>query len=509
MKCLFAVCFCIIFFACLSPDRNDAFQSDLKSLLLDDIGEADIDLDSIRARDTLIALTRYNAHNYFIYRGTPMGYEYELLTLFAEELGVQLEIKTPASRDSLEILLRQGQGDLIADNCILTLDKKQEFAFSMPHNTTRQVLVQRKPFNWESMRYHELERSLIRSVTELAGKTMVIPQNTHYEQRIYNLIDETGVPIRVQRVSRDMETEQLIKLVNDGIIDYTLANENVARLNGGYYRNVDIKTPAGFDQRIGWMFRQTSPKLKEAADSWMRKIRFGGSPTYNIIYNKYYGDVQNYAQRRRSEHYILETGAVSPFDSLFKKHETERFSWKLLAAIAYEESNFNPTAVSRFGATGLMQLLPATAQQFGIFDLLAPDKSIEAAVRYLEYVYTRHWSHLPPEEAIHFVLASYNAGPGHVLDAQRIADLEGYDSTRWFGNVEQAILKLSHREYYYLEEVKHGYCRGIEPKNYVENVMTRYNQYQQVLHESDQRKQNLLETFGRDTGVSEPDFTIE
>ncbi|MDQ7051767.1 MAG: transporter substrate-binding domain-containing protein [candidate division KSB1 bacterium] len=118
-----------------------------------------VDLDQIRERGRLIALTRYNANSYFIYRGQPMGFEYELLTRLADHLGVRLEIRVPATWDSLFILLYRGEGDIIAANLTVTKQRAKKLAFTEHLITTRQVLVQRKPEGWRKMKLHEIESS--------------------------------------------------------------------------------------------------------------------------------------------------------------------------------------------------------------------------------------------------------------------------------------------------------------------------------------------------------------
>lgn len=456
-----------------------------------------LDLDSIVKRGRLVALTRYNANSFFLYRGQPMGYEYELLKLFADELGVELEIKIPSTRDSLFVMLNNGEGDLIAANMTITKERSERVDFSYHHNTTRQVLIQKKPDNWRRLKRHITEKQLIRDPLELLGKTIAVRKGSNYHQRINNLMLEMGGEIFIDTMDDSYETEELIKMVNDGDVKYTIADENIAQVNSVSYPNLDMETAVSFSQRVAWAFRKSSPKLRDAADSWMEKLRAGNSPTYYVIYNKYYKNNLRFKKRKESQFYSLETGTISPYDTYFKQYAHDpMFPWTLIAAQAYQESRFDPTTTSWAGAVGLMQLLPKTAEDMGITNSEDPVQSIHAGVKYLRYVHKHFWTDLPDEEAVKFVLASYNAGVGHVKDAQRLAKELGMDPNKWDDNVELAILKLSDKHYFYNPVVKHGFCRGEEPHNYVRDIFARKKIYDGILVQAEaqkRREQDSLE----------------
>lgn len=443
----------------------------------------EIDLDAIKKRGKLIALTRYNANSFFLYRGKPMGYEYELLQLFAEELGVDLEVKIPSTRDSLFVMLNNGEGDLIAANMTITKERSEKVDFSTHHNTTRQMLIQKKPDNWRKEKRHITEKALIRDPLELLGKTISIRKGSNYHQRIDNLQLEMGGEIFIDTVDDSYETEELIRLVDEGTIQYTIADENIAAINSAFYPNVDMKTPISFSQRVAWAFRKTSPELRDAANRWMKELRADNSPTYHVIYNKYYKNHEKFKSRKKSQFYSLSTGDISPYDSSFREFAPELFPWTLLASQAYQESRFDPSTKSWAGAVGLMQLLPATAEEMGLDskNLSDPSRSIEAGARYLSYLHKHFWSDLPDSVAVKFVLASYNAGVGHVKDAQRLAKTLNLNPDLWTDNVELAILKLSDKSHFYNPVVKHGFCRGREPYLYVRQIFERKKIYDNIL----------------------------
>jgi membrane-bound lytic murein transglycosylase F len=464
-----------------SPLEEDEFTNETESI--------NIDLDSIKKRGKLIALTRYNANSFFIYRGQLMGYEYELLKLFTKEIGVDLEIKIPSTRDSLYQMLESGEGDLIAANLAVTKETSENILFSEHHNTMRQVLVQKLPANFRFMNSRQKKESLVQDPIDLIGKTITVPANGAFHHRLLNLSKEIGGDIIINATEK-YETEDLIAMVSRGEIEFTIAYENSAELDKSFYKNIDVSVPISFAQRVAWGFRHTSPELKTAADEWITKLKRNANPTYNIIFNKYYRNSSLYNSRRNSEYYVLETGAISPYDALFKKYEKPPLiPWTLLASMAYQESRFDHSVESWAGAKGLMQVLPTTAASMGIEDISTPANNLRASVRFLEYVYKNYWKDMTDTtEIIKFMLASYNAGPGHIQDAQRIAAIDGGDSLKWEGNVADAVRKLSNPEYYYRPEVKYGYCRGDEPYFYVKEIMDRKRMYDGILEAMTARK---------------------
>jgi membrane-bound lytic murein transglycosylase F len=448
------------------------------------------DLDSIKTRGKLTVLTRYNSNSFFLYKGQTMGFEYELLKLFAEDLGVNLEMKIAPSWDSLFIMLQNGDGDLIAANLAVTRERAEKVAFSEHHSTTRQVLIQRIPFGAKKLKQHEIEKRMVRTPIDLIGEVVTVRENSPYEKRLKNLSEEMGGEIIIEQANSSMETERLIELVEDGVIKYTVADENTARVHTAFYKHIDTKTPVSFPQRIAWALRKNSPELKESVDSWLKRLKSGKNPTFNVIYNKYHNSKRQFKKRRESDFFALHTGMISPYDSLFKEYESELFPWTLLASLAFQESTFDKRKKSWAGAIGLMQLLPTTADLVKVSDIENPENSIIAGTKYLNFIYKKFWSDLPDSEAIKFTLASYNAGAGHIRDAQRLAEALGDDPQKWTGSVDYALLKLSKKKFYYRPEVQHGYCRGQEPYDYVEEILRRRKIYDDVL--SDLKNRNNI-----------------
>ncbi len=443
--------------------------------------EVKFDLPQIRERGILRGITTYSATSYFIYRGRPMGYEYELLNRLADHLGLELEIVIARNLDSLFAMLRRGDGDIIAHGLTITQERKEKVAFALPHTTTQQVLVQKKPDNWRDMKLHEIENELIRNPIKLIGKEVYVRHNSAYYQRLINLSEEVGGDIIIKLAPGDMTTEDLIRMVNDGEIKYTIADQNIAAINKTYYPDLDIRTSISLPQRIAWAVRKSSPLLLEAINSWLSEVR--GTTEYNVIYNKYFENKHAFKRRVKSDFFSISSGRISPYDDLIKKYaDLIGWDWRLLASMIYQESQFEPDSDSWAGAKGLMQIMPATAEHFGVEEIGDPEDNIRAGTAYIKYLQNL-WNEIPDSmDRIKFTLASYNVGENHVADARRLAEKYGADPDVWDGNVAEYLLKKSKEEFFNDEVVRYGYCRGREPYDYVNEILYRYNHYARALN---------------------------
>jgi membrane-bound lytic murein transglycosylase F len=487
--------FCIMFFSLVgcqpSGQDNPQQQADLLGLGFT-APAVDLDLEAIRKRGRLIAIVDNSSTSYFIYRGQPMGYEYELLSLLAEELEVDLEIQITSDIGEAFQKLNAGDGDIIAHNLAVTKERLEHIDFTLHHNEIRQVLVQRKPRNWRNMKLHQIEQKLIRNPLDLAGKKVFVRKASSYFTRLKHLSEEIGEDIEVVEETGDVETEDMIRRVSKGEIDLTVADENVALLNAVYYPNLDVETAVSFPQKIAWGVRKNSPELLEAVNSWIRKMR--KTSDYYVIYNKYFKNRSGMRMLANSSYSSINGNQLSPYDDHIKEAAAKiGWDWRLLAAIVYQESKFNPDAESWVGATGLMQLMPETAEIFGAEDPLDPQQNIQAGANYIKWL-DDFWTNEVPdrEERIKFVLASYNVGQGHVLDARRLAKKFEQDPQRWEEHVEKYVALKANPKYYNDEVVKYGYCRGSESVRYVKSIIRRTERYKQLIQEVEPEPEQVL-----------------
>ncbi|MEQ8425946.1 MAG: transporter substrate-binding domain-containing protein, partial [Cyclobacteriaceae bacterium] len=434
------------------------------------------DLEQIKERGYLNALVDNNSMSYFYYKGGPMGYEYELLKQLTDHLGIELRIKVITSIEDATDMLNRGVGDVIAFPLTITSERKKIVEFTRTHFNTRQVLVQRKPDGW-SENPHLAEKKMVRNPADLIGKKVYVKFGSSFKDRLQNLSQEIGGDIIIIEDSATSETESPIKKVADGEIDFTVTDQTIALVNAAYYPNLDVATEISLPQRIAWALRKNSPDLLTAINAWLVEIKKEG--TFNVIYNRYFNSPRTSARRRKSDFSSLGGNKISEYDDLIKAKAKELdWDWRLLASMIYQESTFLPKAESWAGAKGLMQLIPSTGKYYGAKDLFDPIQNINAGVNFLKFL-DRQWSKTIDDknERIKFMLASYNVGLSHVLDARNLARKYRADPTKWEGEVEIYLSKKSDPEFYRDPVVKAGYCRCEEPVNYVEEVLQRYEEY--------------------------------
>lgn len=438
------------------------------------------DLSDILADGKLRAMTTYSATSYFLYRGEPMGFEYELLTRFADYLDVELELVVPTDIDSLFYDLQAGTADILAHGLTVTKDRLTHVDFTDHFYTTHQVLVQRKPENWRSLNWRDLERSLIHDPMELIGDTVSVRRNSSYFERLVNLDQELGGGIVIDTLPGHLSTEEIIQMVVEGKIKYTVADDNIASINASYFPELDISVQIGFSQRVAWAVRKNSPELLAATNAWIGELK--KDVDFYVIYNNYFRNQRDFRRRIDSELYSLSKQAISPYDDIVRRHaERIGWDWRLLAALIYQESRFEPGAQAWSSAAGLMQLMPATAEELGVTDPSDPVQSIRGGADYLHQLWGQ-FEHIPDSvQRIKFAMAAYNSGYGHVLDAQRLASKRGLDSLTWDGNVAETLLGLSSPQNYTDPVVYYGYVRGIEPYTYVQQIFARYGHYAQFV----------------------------
>ena len=435
------------------------------------------DLPEIIESGELVAITSYSPISYFVYRGEAMGYEYELLQLYGEHLGLPVIIKLARDFDEMIEMLERGEGDMIAYALTITSERREHLAFTDPFNTTRQVLVQRKPEGWRQMMLHRIEQMLVRNPIELAGDTVHVRRGSAYVSRLRNLSSEIGSDIQIVEAGKGVTTEELISMVAEGQIRYTVADENIAAIQSAYYRDLDVSTAISLPQQTAWALRPSSVLLIESLNGWLEEAR--NEVDFYVIYNKYFENRRAFRSRYASDYFLIAGGKISPYDELFRANATRLgWDWRLFAALAYQESRFDPDARSWAGAIGIMQLMPRTALEFGAADPYNPVQNVAAGAAFISWLDDYWKQHIEnPDERLLFVIASYNAGHGHVQDARRLAAAHHVDPDIWHGHVENYMLKKSNPEYYNREEVRYGYASGIEPVNYVNNILEIYNHY--------------------------------
>lgn len=426
------------------------------------------DFTQILASGEIRAVTLYGSTSYFQYKMEEMGYEFDLINDFASTHNLKLTILVAENTPELIEMIKSGEADVAAYPIFTNNELKQEVIFCGYEELTSQVLVQRA----------NKGDTIIKNVTELIGKEIYVKADTKYSERLHNLNEELGGDLKINEIYEDsVTTEDLIEQVSKGEIKYTVSDDNLARLNKTYFWNINTNLNISFMQRSSWIVNLQSPDLATAINEW------SSNNTSKRVFRstmKRYFELSKASEL--SEIVEIKNGYISPFDSTFKKHAvTLGWDWQLLASIAYQESRFNSSVVSWAGAEGLMGIMPGTARSFGVspHELKKPDIAIRTATLCIAEFRKGFRTITNQQEKIKFTLAAYNAGIGHIYDAQRLAIKYGKDPNIWDNNVVEYV-KLKNDPTYYNDSIcKHGYLRGSETANYVNQVMRRYAYYKQ------------------------------
>jgi membrane-bound lytic murein transglycosylase F len=438
-----------------------------------DSGKVLNDFQRIKKSGVLRAAVDYNSSSYFIYRGKPMGFEYELLQTLCNDLDVRLEIVVSNKLNETFEGLKSKRFDLIAQNMTITMPRSAEIDFTIPFKQTQQVLVQRAKTNKSS------DTVYVNSVLELAGRKIHVQKGSAHHQRMLHLVQETG--LRVEIICDSVfGVEDLMSKVANGEIDYTVCDEHIGKLNQFYYPNLDISLQISLQQNIAWAVRKGSEEWKSYLDNWITDLK--ETRKFKHLYYKYF-ESPRITERMNSEFHSISGGRISKYDGIIKEISLEyNWDWRLISAIIYHESRFNESAGAWTGAYGLMQLMPATAETFGVQNIEDPKQNIKAGILLLNSLNNRFLKAIPDStERVKFVLAAYNIGLGHVNDAQRLAEKYGFNPLVWDNNVEIYLEKKMEELYFKDELVRWGYCRGEEATEFVINVTNNYKQYTNVI----------------------------
>ena len=462
----------IIFVAIFVVIRIIIKQSEQKDSKL--ISKEQSHLQLIKDSGVLKAVVDYNSTNYFVYRGKPMGFKYDMLRELSKELGVELEISVTNSLSETFEGLKNGRFDLIAKNLTVTKERKQQIDFTVPIYQTKQVLVQRVKQNSVT------DSTYLRTTLELADKKIYVQKNSSYFYRLQNLSEEIGSNIEIIEDSV-LGVEQLMTQVAKGNIDYTVCDENVAKLNKTYYPNLDVLLEVSFEQNIAWAVRKGTDEWKSYLDNWITS--FKKTRKYSYLYYKYFKS-SRIVNRMESDFHSINGGKISEYDDVIKELVAEHnWDWRLISSIIYNESRFNSEAGSWAGAYGLMQIMPSTAERLGV-DVKDPKQNIKGGILFMNWLNKQFVESIPDStERVKFVLASYNIGLGHVMDAQRLAEKYEKDKYIWDDNVDFFLLNKSAEKYYKDPVARYGYCRGEEAYNYVSKVLNNYEHYLNVIPE--------------------------
>lgn len=453
------------------------------------------DLADIQAGGTLTVLAPYNSTSYFIYRGEPFGYEYELLQQFTKEQGIELKMVVVTDLKSIYSLLNSGEGDVAAGRLVPTPEDEGRVSFTRALYRTEPALVQQaeppaaagkgtqkalQPGPADETPEIDIQARLVNRPAELAGQKVTVPEKSPYRRTLVELADQISGDIYVVEMGGEIQDEALAQKVARGEVQFTVMQNNLAELKEAEYKNLKVRPIIGRSHSVTWAVRKNAPALLSRLNEWIEQKQNGA--LFDRLYKKYFIDRRSYLERVQSQYLTSQTGRLCEYDDLLKRYGAElNWDWRMLASQAFQESRFKPEARSWAGAVGLLQLMPATAQQYGVRNALDPEENLQGAVKFLKWL-EHYWHERIPDEGerLKFILASYNCGAGHVDDAQRLTEKYGGNPLSW-EDVSYWLLQKSSHQYSTDPVVRFGFCRGLEPVNYVTYILERYNHYKQFV----------------------------
>jgi membrane-bound lytic murein transglycosylase F len=412
----------------------------------------------VKANGELRVLTRPSLTTYYEGPTGPTGFEYDLVRGFAQSLNVRLRIVTAPSTDAVLAALRRGDAHFAAAGVKATPENRKKARFGPVYQAIREQLVYRRG------------STPPRDLEDLRGKRFRVAAHTSHTNTLLSL--RNNHPQLSWQEGTGLATSELLNEVWQQVTDYTIVDSNEMAVSQSLYPELQVAFDIGKPRYLAWAFPlQADPSLYLAALRYLNRIRSNGR--LEQLLERYYGHVEDfdYVGTRRFLSHVRQRlpKYQHHFEAAAERHGLD---WRLLAVIGYQESHWNPRAVSPTGVRGIMMLTRDTADQMGVKNRLSAKQSIDGGAHYFAALKTRIADDVAEPDRTWFALAGYNVGLGHLEDARLLAKEAGANANRWI-DVKKFLPLLSEPEWH--EKSRHGYARGTEPVNYVQNVRRYYD----------------------------------
>lgn len=412
-------------------------------------------LEAIQAKGVLRVATRNTPSAYFIDKGEPAGFEYELSKAFADHLGVSLELIIPTTIEGLFNSIRDRDAHLVAAGVNISAEREQQFQFSTPYSQSISTVIYRVRQGVPPPRQLE----------DLLGKRVLVLQNSIQAEQLAKL--KAAHPTLDWIETNTLTSTDILDKVFNEEVDYAIVDSVVYDAQNSFYPALNKGFTLGESQPIAWILTLNQDgSLKQAVNGFLAL-----ESTQQLI-------------QRLQQKYFAKRNPLNFFDTVtFKKDMRQRLpcleqyfhmaeqetgiDWMLLAAIAYQESHWQADAVSPTGVKGIMMLTQAAANEIGIEDRSDPVQSIMGGADYLISIKKKIPERIKDPDHTWFALAGYNIGFGHLEDARILAQRSGADPDNW--EAVRTFLPLLSKESYF-STLKYGYARGQEPVQYVSNI---------------------------------------
>ncbi len=431
------------------------------------------ELERIQARGVLRVGTLNNQLSYYIGPDGLAGLDYELARQFAKQLGVKLEIKPAFRQADLFPALNKGEIDIIATGLNQTSQAVKRFRPAPAYYYVSQQVVYKK-----GQRRPRDIKQLIDNLN--AHNKKVDEGKAPAEQAVFQIVEQSqfvptlsglqkDFPELKYEIVSDADNRDLLKDVANGDLRFTVADSVELSLAQRLYPDLALAFELTEDQPVSWFTRRSEDESLYA----MLIEFFGGiqqSGELATLEEKYIGHIESFDYVDTRAFIRALDNKLPKWSPLFQKY-SEEFDWRLIAALAYQESHWDPKAKSPTGVRGMMMLTLPTAKSVGVTDRLDPEQAIRGGVEYLRRIVARVPDSINQHEKIWFALASYNIGYGHMMDARRLTKSQGGDPNAW-ADVKERLPLLRQKRYY--SQTRYGYARGDEARNYVENIRRYY-----------------------------------
>ncbi len=431
------------------------------------------DLAEIKNSGTLRMITIYNSSSYFIHKGGHAGFDYELMARFAKKYNLTLEVIIPEPGEDVISMLNSGKGDFFCGGQTSYPGLERWVTWSRPTNFVRKVVVLKADDPRED------------TLAALDGLTIALPYKDPFRPKIKEIALDAGINLLLREGRPLIDPEELITRISHGQMQAVIVDDIIAKSAMTYLPNLRIGVALTEGAPTVWTMRENSPDLRKAVNNFLRghmnltldgKIR--RSQTYGIIYDRYFENPKTIKRFRMAAHRPDKSGRISSYDELIRNQTVNTgLDWRFVAALTYQESKFYPNARSVADARGLMQVLPdfAGPQADSLF---YPAANIRAGLRLMTHTF-HSYAYLDSLDQLRFTLAEYHAGNGHICDARRIVMDRGGNPNQWENSLEDALPRLMQKRFY--SKTRHGFYRGSETVEYVEEIMNRYRMYMHLV----------------------------
>ena len=428
-------------------------------------------LEAIKERGELRVLTRYDGTCYYNAPYGAAGFEYELAKAFADHLGVKLTlVVTENFRDMVPALLR-GEADIIAAGFAVTKRFKGLLAFGPTYMEVTPQLIGRR------------SGPSPRGMHDLIDQSVWVNAGTSYEELLRE--QKTEYPDLSWFSVPGYETEELLEMVARGIIPFTVADSTVVASSQRYYPTLVALFPLAESAELAWAMDPRCRQLQAAVYRWFKRPET--SAFIERLKQHYYGHLELFDYVDLVTYHRNVRDRLPDYRKYFEA-ASRRYGldWRLVAALAYQESQWDPRAVSFTGVRGLMMLTQKTAEDLGVSSRLDPVEAIFAGARYFAHLHRRVGPEVPEPGRTYMAMAAYNVGLGHLEDARLLTGRLGKNPNLW-QDVRSALPLLRKERYY--RTLPHGYARGTEPVRYVDRIRTYYRILIQATDDSQGRPQ--------------------